>query len=242
MTNIVYIKTECPDPMDGFYICADGERAWPNSVKYDDIVAEGDGTYYNGLLKVKGGYVGSLSFQGLSGCHVISIEEPTGDRLHPSAVAAEVTINIRTPQELENQWIESRLEAYTTPEMNSLEKLNAIQFGFKYHTTRNGKYVYLAKEQNTPFYVTGRASSATSPAAICEVANYIGGFDEVHNCYYDYAMGTSEWSSWHAYAWVVFEGQKYYFMACPSSSTGEVSDEDLAPIDFSSDEYLTRLG
>ena len=57
---------------------------------------------------------------------------------------------------------------------------------FKYVTVHGNYLVSLAAEPNTPFFVSYRWDSCTSPAALCDFAKLIGGFDDIHNCYGDY--------------------------------------------------------
>lgn len=71
-------------------------------------------------------------------------------------------------------------------------------------------------------------------------ANRIGGFEEVHNCYGDYARGTFEWIEYHHKIYVVYNGVKTYYTVCPLTPTGDVGEVEM--INFADTSKLTRIG
>lgn len=98
---------------------------------------------------------------------------------------------------------------------------------FKYVTVHGNYLVSLAAEPNTPFFVSYRWDSCTSPAALCDFAKLIGGFDDIHNCYGDYQRGTEEWSRWHYVAKLTIGSETRNYAVCPMSPTGEVGETQM---------------
>ena len=98
----------------------------------------------------------------------------------------------------------------------------------------------LAAEPNTPFFVSYRWDSCTSPAALCDFAKLIGGFDDIHNCYGDYQRGTEEWSRWHYVAKLTIGSETRNYAVCPMSPTGEVGETQM--IDLTDLSNMRKFG
>jgi len=121
-------------------------------------------------------------------------------------------------------------------ELTSLEILSAVvdtlTDQFVYLTNDgNNHHRTLARIPNSPYFLSHRWDSYASPAVLCQFAEEIGGFEEIHNMYGDYSFQSDEWSQWHYYMYVVYEGEKHYFEACPYAESGAVPEIDM--IDFS---------
>ena len=71
---------------------------------------------------------------------------------------------------------------------------------------------------------------------LCVFAERIGGFDKIHNCYGDYAVGSSEWSYTHYYAKLTIGSEDRLYAVCPLSFTGEIGE--VKKIDFSNTKVL----
>ena len=96
----------------------------------------------------------------------------------------------------------------------------------------------LATLIDTPYFAAHRWNSYRSPAVLCDFANLIGGFDDVHDCYGDYKEGTDEWFMTHYKCRVTIGDDVRYYEACPNISTGYV---ETKMIDFSDTSKMTRL-
>lgn len=85
-----------------------------------------------------------------------------------------------------------------------------------------------------------RWDSFISPREICEFAKMIGGFDDIHNCYYDYPVGSQGWESWHAIAKLTIGDEVRSFSACPLFETGLV--DKIETVDFNKTEKFRKIG
>lgn len=130
--------------------------------------------------------------------------------------------------------------------MTSFEKMDAVckylnQPGlFKYETVHGNYLVLLASEPNSPYFVSYRWDSYTSPAVLCKFAELIGGFDDIHNCYGDYQFGSYDWQIWHYKVKLTIGNTTKYYQACPFVETGEVGE--IQKIDLTDLEKLKKFG
>ena len=238
ISKAIYIKTDNPNT-DEIAVKCNGKTVLVNQAVgndshfYKDIAYEGD-KYENGsLLKVKGGYITHMRFDA-PGIYLLEIREysPNG-----YSIAGNVTINVLDYDQEAAKWMQDIIDKTTTSNMTSFEKMDAVTKYlqlpgvFKYTSRYNDNSVQLAAQPNTPFFVSYRWNSATSPSALCWFAKLIGGFDDIHNCYSDYPIGTDEWYMWHASAKLTIGDEVRYYEVCPSSSTGTIDQIDM--IDFS---------
>ena len=209
----LFIKTDNPD-LNSFGLICNGKSPLINVYSggtthiYDDIPYENGDSETTSLKKVKGGYIGYVDF------------EKAG------------TYNIDYDQ-AEKAWMTDIINKVTTSGMTPFEKMDAVSDyltepgRFKYVTVHGNYLVSLAAEPNTPFFVSYRWDSCTSPAALCEFAKLIGGFDDIHNCYGDYQRGTEEWSRWHYVAKLTIGSETRNYAVCPMSPTGEVGETQM---------------
>lgn len=192
-----------------------------------DIEDEGSS---NDALRVPGGYVISYGFYtDKLGAQTFELYEESGSE---KALAATFTGYFADYDEAVDTWIDDTIAKYTTSSMNPLEKMKAIADGltdeFKYRTNDGTYIVKLATQPNDPFFISKRWDSYISPTQLCNIAERIGGFDDIHNCYYD----SENWESMHAYCRVTYKGETRYFDTYPTSSTGTIDAGSVKKVDF----------
>lgn len=143
----------------------------------------------------------------------------------------------------ELEWIDDAIAKSTTDKMTSKEKLEAVigyieDCNFRYLTNRNGTTVIrLARQPNDPWFISYRWDSMTSPAVLAKIAERIGGFEKVVNCY---TSDEHDWS-YHHMACVTYEGKEYYYTVCPFADSGMVSEEEQKKIDFSDTSFMCKI-
>ena len=247
-TKPVYIKTNNPDA-DAFTIRYNNQSVLVNVRSggdmhfYKDIVYEGDKYESSSLLKVKGGYLGHLCFDE-PGSYKLEIREYSTKGY---VVAGYVTINVRDYEQECLKWMQEIIDKNTTPDMTPFQKMDAVEAYlrtpglFKYLTNYDNRLISLASEPNSPFFISYRWDSATSPSALCQFAKLIGGFDDIHNCYGDYTFGSSEWMLWHPKARLTIGKEVRYYVVCPMTPTGTVDINKIEKIDFSNVSKLRKF-
>ncbi len=226
-TTIVFAKTSDTLSWVGFDVLdASGkqESVTTISTSYADVATTSN-SVTNGWRKVEGGYLCYLSFDS-AGTKTFRLKEDGN-------VLATLKINVTDGTKAEDAWMDAVLASVTTSAMDPFQKMQAVQDyllkNFRYSVVMGGTYVTLA-QYGVPYWVSYRWNSYTSPAALCRFAEKIGGFSDIHNCYGDYAVGTTNWQMYHHYCKVVRNGETRYYSACPDSSTGEISS--YSKIDF----------
>ena len=209
---------------------------------YDDIPYENGDSETTSLKKVKGGYIGYVDFE-KAGTYNIEFREYS---MSGYTVAKTVALNVMDYDQAEKAWMTDIINKVTTSDMTPFEKMDAVSDyltepgRFKYVTVHGNYLVSLAAEPNTPFFVSYRWDSCTSPAALCEFAKLIGGFDDIHNCYGDYQRGTEEWSRWHYVAKLTIGSETRNYAVCPMSPTGEVGETQM--IDLTDLSNMRKFG
>jgi len=245
----VYIKTDNPNnyavglKVNGESILqmiysydSTGKRCrYYDDVEYLDIM-----DYKSLLCKVPGGYLGII-YAETAGKVTVEVQELSSEGY---VVAKTFSMNVLDYETARNAWIDNVIETQTDSTMNPKEKMDAISKyltngEFKYLTGINGFHVTLAAQPNSPWFLSKRWDSATSPAMLAVFAERIGGFEEIHNCYGDYPRGTYEWQVYHHQTYVVYNGEKYYYTVCPLSGTGDVGTVKM--IDFNDTAQLKRI-
>ena len=225
-TTIVFAKTSDALSWVGFDVMdASGKQESVTTVSapYADI--EGGNSVTNGWRKVEGGYVCYLSFES-AGTKTFRLKEN-------GTVIATLKVNVADGDEAESDWMDAVLASVTTSAMDPFQKMQAVCSyllkHFRYSVVMDGSYVTLA-QYAVPYWVSYRWNSYTSPTVLCAFAQKIGGFSDIHNCYGDYKVGTTDWQITHYYCKVTRNGETRYYEACPSSDTGEISS--YSTIDF----------
>ena len=236
----VYVKTENPSPNSIAITRTDGSRAsnTTTSRTYDDVEYSYTFDADEDFRKVEGGYL-TLIHLDEPGQLPLQIREydSTG-----YAIAKQWTWTVKDASAARDAWMDKVIDEATDSSMNPLEKMQAISSyllqRFKYVTNHDGYLVTLATTPNSPYFLSYRWDSYTSPAALCQFAEKIGGFDDIHNCYGDYPYGSDGWYANHYICELTYQGEKYGVYACPTTDTGEVGD--FAMIDFSNTASLIK--
>ena len=238
--RVLYLKTDDPEPPS--LRAADDAIEITNysGTLYDDIEYLNANTYYNGYTEVEGGWTIALTL------------DTEDESLYDTDVEIEIrgtgcsfTAHLVSYTQARYEWIDSYIDAYTTEDMDSFEKMQAVcnemrdDFKYNYYNAETEELVYLASDPDTPCFLSYRTNSYNSPALLVEVAERIGGFDDIHNCYGDYTIGTSEWSAWHHYCACTIGDETEYYTICPTLYTNLITTEEIEMIDFSDTDSLT---
>lgn len=242
----IYIKTDNPNT-SSVRLLANGQSilgsisSWGKAQYYDDVeyldITDND----EQLHKVPGGYLGILNVE-TAGKLTVEVRETSSEGY---IIAKSFQLNVLDYETERNNWIDNVIATQTNASMNPKEKMDAISAflsngQFKYLTNADGMLVTLAAQPNTPWFLSKRWDSCTSPAMLAVFAERIGGFEEIHNCYGDYSYGSSGWYQYHYMTYVVYNGEKYYYTVCPYTPTGDVGTVEM--IDFSDTSALTKIG
>lgn len=243
-----FIKTDNPDP-SSFDLVYKGESLLidtglgGSSDLYDDIFYENGSSETNTRLKkVKGGYIGYVNFPEV-GTYNVEFREYA---LSGYTVAKKIKVNVLDYNLEEKAWMMDIINKTTTSDMTSFEKMEAVceylkQPGlFKYTTWHGNNRVNLAAEPNYPIFTSYRWNSYDSPTALCQFAELIGGFDDIHNCYSDYPDGSDDWVNSHYLAKLTIGSEVRYYSVCPATSTGEV--KEIKMIDLTDTSNMIKFG
>lgn len=244
VTKVLYIKTDNPDPSSISLTLPNGDSATniSSSTTYDDIAYSNTYDRDQDLKRVEGGYVMNLQITE-PGPLTVQIRETNADGY---AIAREYDWNVIDSTEARRSWMQGIIDDVTTSDMDSFEKMDAVceylveDSGFVYITNVkvNGEAVgvTLASVPNSPYFRSHRWDSYTSPYALCDFAELIGGFDKIHCMYYDYPQGTPEWDEYHHYAELTIGGRTERYSVCPYTPSGELPE--IPTIDFSNTSSL----
>lgn len=236
----IFIKTDNPDATS-IWFWADGRRVSEGN-SFEDVKYLEKLRFTTGMEKVQGGYLTSIVAPDEAGTYSIELQEWMKDGY---VLVKTLHLNVLDMQEQYDKWFDEVISTQTNDSMNPKEKMDAIvkfvtNGQFRYYNTNGERYLTLAASPNSPDFASKRWNSFISPNRLYEFAYLIGGFDEIHNCYGDYPPGTPEWMQIHAYIYVVYKGEKYYYVACPPTSTGYI--ETIQMIDFTNTTQFTRIG
>lgn len=229
----LYIRTDNPDASFSLQ-CAGATTTYYDPLKsgeFDDIDDQG---VVNHCLRVPGGYVAGFAFKPNStGAKTLSLYEKSGSR---KVLAATFTANFVDYDQALNKWVDDAFAKYGKSIKNPVEKLSAVCDGLRaefHYPLNDGEYlIHLVTRPDEPFFVTKTWDSYVSPTTITYIANRMGVFEDVHNCFFDYEKGTEAYYAWHYYCRVTYQGEDYYLEACPSSSTGEMSWSSIKKLNF----------
>lgn len=245
--RIFYVKTDNPDP-NTFMILKKGlnYESWGNWRDfYEGIEYHQETQNKTEGMEVDGGYVGCWWFKE-AGTAEIEIRE---ESLEGYKIVKTFPIKVRDTKAEKEAWMKEVIAKATTPDMDPFDKISAIchyilyDLNFKYPPCTDvprKRYVSHPMMESDPFFVKKRWDSFISPREICEFAKMIGGFDDIHNCYYDYPVGSQGWESWHAIAKLTIGDEVRSFSACPLFETGLV--DKIETVDFNKTEKFRKIG
>lgn len=252
ITSPVYIKTNNPDPSSISVTDANGRNiVGYRKPSYADIKYLNSSDAGGDLRKVDGGYVTYVESY-VPGAYTLQVREASKSGY---VIAATAPVYVNDFDAAKSQWedlvIQRAVAKAGVGRGSSYEKLKAVAdylldengCGFKYLTGASGRLYNYAQEANGPFFLAHRWDSLTSPTIMCELATKIGGFKDVHNCYWDYPRGSGGWMSNHYNCRVTYtnasgQPEERYVHACPSGETGEVS---LGAIDLTNTSRLRPI-
>lgn len=241
---ILHVKTKNPDPNSIEIASADGAPLDMLICEpYDDVRLENPeaGPAFLQKLASGSGYVATISMTD-SGVHGVRVAEFTFDDVgKPSSRTYTGTLAQLSVADYDtalNAWMDVMLEKYTNPIMPPPNKMEALCDAFDYDnfglfkfdpiiiTNTNGdpadpknwRFAHLISASK-PFFETYTWDSLTAPTILCKFAERIGGFSEIHNCYYDEEEESVPWDQVHYYCRVNYKGEVFYYESVPSPST-----------------------
>ena len=229
----MYVRTDNPEADFKFDIDT-SKATYITALQEGQLLDVEDLGWSANCLRVTGGYIIAQAFETDStGPQTIKLYEKDGSRY---ALAATFTANFIDYDDARDEWVDEVIAKYTNTTMNPLEKMQAISSGlykvFTYPPNYQGRLASLATRPSEPFFVTERWDSLTSPTMLCLIAERIGGFDEIVNCYFAYEPGSADWHNYHAWCRVTYKGETAWCLACPPISTGTVNPNTTEKIDF----------
>lgn len=238
----LYIQTDNPNTSSFSVYDSNGRSIFTSyggtEPIYDDIhYLEQDLEYRESPEKVPGGYIAYLYIE-KPGIYNIKIRENSSKGY---TVANEFTLTVLDYNTEINKWIDNIISTYTTPNMTPFEKMDAVcrylktPGVFRYLTNNGSTILNLAAMPNIPWFKSYRWDSFTSPTMLCKIAERIGGFDDIHNCYYD----TEDWKNNHAKVKLTIGNETRIYGVCPPTSTGSVNNINY--IDFSNTSRMLLL-
>ena len=234
--RVLYIKTNNPDASFSLHDkqATQTYEHVNGSGSFADVKDKGQVANF---LKVDGGYLVEYSFDTTSfGAHTIEIVESNPDAYWDTVVATTFTAQFKSYDATVNAWIDGYISRYTTSSMTPVDKMrsisNALLNDFTYLLNDGGYLVNLVTEPS-PYFLSYHWDSYVSPAVLCQIAERVGGFSDIHNCYGDYPYGSEGWQGTHWYCRCTYQGEDYYFEACPLTPTGQIDRDSIAKINFS---------
>lgn len=232
-TRYMYVRTDNPEANFRFDLDT-SKAAYITTLQEGQLMDVEDLGWSANCLRVTGGYIIAQAFETDSiGPQTIRLYEKDGSRY---ALAATFTANFIDYDDARDEWVDEVIAKYTNATMNPLEKMLAISSGlfkdFTYPPNYHDRLVSLVTRPSVPFFVTECWDSMVSPAMLCLIAERIGGFDEIVNCYFEYEMGSPDWHNYHAWCRVTYKGETAWCLACPDVSTGTVDPNSIEKVDF----------
>lgn len=229
--RMLYIRTDNPDA--SFRLAPSSGAGMGCGIPTGYIDLEGEPAE-NSTLRVEGGYVAQVQVTPgkVGGCEIRILEEGGGGEVEASAIP----VSFKDYDGAVDAWIDGYIARCTDPSMNPVEKMEAVSRAmledFTYLPNDGSSYLSIATMPSRPYFLTYRWESYTSPEVLCRVAERIGGFSEIHNCYYDAPEGSEEWARTHWFCRCTYQGEQYFFEACPMMETGKVDPASVSKIDF----------
>lgn len=248
---ILYLKTNNPNPNTIEITSDDGVPV--NMLicePYDDVRLK-DPEASGSLQKLAddSGYIATVSLAD-TGTHGLRIAEyyfppnssVASERFYTEALTH---VDVADYDTALDAWMNSMLATYTNASMTPIEKMEALCKAFDNEEKglfRFDPIIYLVDPETVedpndpdnwrfarliswskPFFESYTWDSLTAPTMMCEFAERIGGFESVHNCYYDYPIKTEKWHETHYFCKVIYQGEEYKFEACPDPDTYVIS-------------------
>lgn len=175
--------------------------------------------------KVEGGFLITIGFSE-PGTYTLSITETIDETV---TGLGKVTVTVLDSDEYADKWQYSVIDKVTTSDMDSFQKMEAVSnyllSDFKYlKNDGNSHLIKSITDAGLPYFVTKEWDSCTSPDALYKIAEKIGGFDKIHNCYNDYSRRSSEWQSNHYYVEVTIGNETRRYKACPGAHTNVITN------------------
>lgn len=226
--TIVYIKTNAP--RDSFEFTATGSTSYLRA-NYPDLNLSSRLSWWDSLYKVDGGYVAIRNYSA-AGTYTLKLTQ-SGDA---SKTLATYTLKVEDYEAARDAWMDSVLATLAAQpgwsSLDSFDKMSTLCWylldNFTYlDTTNNGEELITLAKRNTPFFKSLRWDSYISPAILCMFAEKIGGFDDIHDCYGDYARGTEMWQRYHFLCRVTIGDNVRYYNACPLVGTSEITSYSM---------------
>ena len=237
----VYIKTDNPDPNSfGFVTDAGVWGTMLDSSTYPDIEFKDEYVYTQAdKIRVEGGYIWSFKV-GEPGTFEFEVREYQKDGY---VIADKFNLTVSDYEKARDAWMDSVIAQATTSNMDKFEKMKAVSnyllAHFKYLTNDgNGQLLTLASQPDSPYFATNRWDSCTSPAALCQFAERIGGFTKIDNLYDHYEDYGYSWANGHWLCYCSDGSREAFYQACPMSTTGAVA---YSTIDFSNPSNLYKV-
>ena len=235
-TAKLYIRTENPDP-DSFYVSTSMPYEVSNTIN-DDVEYKNDNDKHE-FKAVEGGYLWSFSPSAF-GTYQVTIIEKNADG--SETLAKRFSIVVNDYDSAYDAWMDEVIASQTDDSMDSFEKMSAVSnyllSEFKYLTNYNDYLITLASEPNYPVFTAKHWDSYISPAALCNFARRIGGFDFIDNLYSHYAMYGFSRATGHYLCYCEINGEGKFYQACPLTPTGTV---EPTPIDFTDPSKLYQI-
>jgi len=221
---------------------------------YEDVAytpRDDDSPYQYAMHRVEGGYVAEIHFEN-PGSHCIEVREHRiGREMYDEnkkrinqierrdyvVIGTTEPITVHDYDAEEKAWMDDMIGKAvakyggTNPKekMGSVVRYLRSDFRWDYvaHREDGSTRHTLSRYRGLPYFVAHRCNSYTSPSFLCWFAEEIGGFEDVHNCYWDYVPGTKEWDRWHYYCRVTYQGVEYFYECCPSGGVVPTADVDF---------------
>ena len=223
---VLYVKTDAPE--DEFYLDYNGEGI---SRSYWDVKYPKDANGNNivsAKIRYKDGYLVVVSF-GLAGHQKVTIKEPDPDGIkYYSYIECKETFyfDVLDYDTYEEAYLRKVINDVTTPEMNDLEKVKAVQgyimFGFKYSDMNSvlDRTTQSINEQGARFE-TKKIKCTDSTVMMDKVADIIGlkwrNLDRHSGPWHNARPG-------HVWTSVYYDGQWYDVDACPNAALAKQID------------------
>ena len=223
---VLYVKTDAPE--DEFYLDYNGEGI---SRSYWDVKYPKDANGNNivsAKIRYKDGYLVVVSF-GLAGHQKVTIKEPDPDGIkYYSYIECKETFyfDVLDYDTYEEAYLRKVINDVTTPEMNDLEKVKAVQghimFGFKYSDMNSvlDRTTQSINEQGARFE-TKKIKCTDSTVMMDKVADIIGlkwrNLDRHSGPWHNARPG-------HVWTSVFYDGQWYDVDACPNAAWAKQID------------------